>query len=207
MYTGASAMAMMPNFQRSQDTLWTLAADTGGKSLLNSNDLAAGIVQAQQATSSYYILCSYATNQALDGKFRRIRVTLNKWMSAALDFRQGYYAGKQFATFTVADKEGQLEEALMLGDPITELTIAMEIDYFQLNRAEYFVPLIVKIPGRENEARERECGHSFSLSSCGFPRSFNGLYRKTGSKCEFSSLSIQEGNMRQRMEIRIVDPQ
>ena len=34
-------------------------------------------------------------------------------------------------------------------DPITELTIAMEIDYFQLNRAEYFVPIVVKIPGRE----------------------------------------------------------
>ena len=34
----------------------------------------------------------------------------------------------------------------MLGDPITELTIAMEIDYFQLNRAEYFVPVVVKIP-------------------------------------------------------------
>ncbi|MGB9146760.1 MAG: hypothetical protein WCC14_13120 [Acidobacteriaceae bacterium] len=25
----------------------------------------------------------------------------------------------------------------------------MEIDYFQLNRAEYYVPIIVKIPGRE----------------------------------------------------------
>ena len=37
----------------------------------------------------------------------------------------------------------------MLEDPITELTIAMEIDYFQLNRAEYFVPIVVKIPGRE----------------------------------------------------------
>ena len=37
----------------------------------------------------------------------------------------------------------------MLGDPITDLTIAMEIDYFQLNRAEYYVPIIVKIPGRE----------------------------------------------------------
>ena len=37
----------------------------------------------------------------------------------------------------------------MLPDPITELTIAMEIDYFQLNRAEYFVPIVVKIPGRE----------------------------------------------------------
>jgi hypothetical protein len=37
----------------------------------------------------------------------------------------------------------------MLPDPITELTIAMEIGYFQLNRAEYFVPVAVKIPGRE----------------------------------------------------------
>ena len=47
------------------------------------------------------------------------------------------------------DKERQLEDALMLGDPITDLTVAMEIDYFQLNRAEYYVPIIVKIPGRE----------------------------------------------------------
>ena len=37
----------------------------------------------------------------------------------------------------------------MLGDPITELTVSMEINYFQLNRAEYYVPLVVKIPGRE----------------------------------------------------------
>ena len=37
----------------------------------------------------------------------------------------------------------------MLEDPITELTIAMEINYFQMNRAEYFVPIAVKIPGRE----------------------------------------------------------
>jgi hypothetical protein len=37
----------------------------------------------------------------------------------------------------------------MLGDPVTELTIALELGYFQLNRAEYFVPLAVKIPGSE----------------------------------------------------------
>jgi len=37
----------------------------------------------------------------------------------------------------------------MLGDPITELSIALELDYFQLNSAEYFISLVVKIPGRE----------------------------------------------------------
>ena len=83
-------------------------------------------------------------------------------VAAKLDFRQGYFAGKQFGKFTAAEKERQLEDALMLGDPVTELTIAMEIDYFQLNRAEYFVPLIVKIPGSEL-ALAREGGAEHTL--------------------------------------------
>jgi VWFA-related protein len=149
MYTGASALAVTTNFQQSQDTLFSLAADTGGKALLDNNDLAMGIAQAQKSVSSYYILGYYATNTALDGKFRRIKIALNSGVSATLDYRQGYFAGKTFGKFTTAEKERQLEDALMLGDPITELTIAMEVDYFQLNRAEYFVPVIVKIPGRE----------------------------------------------------------
>lgn len=149
MYTGGAAMSAMSNFQRSQDSLWSLAADTGGKAMLDNNDLAAGIVQAQKSIPSYYIIGYYTSNAALDGKFRKIKITLNGTLTASLDYRQGYYAGKQFKNFTTVDKERQLEEALMLGDPVTELTIAMELDYFQLNRAEYFVPLIVKIPGRE----------------------------------------------------------
>jgi hypothetical protein len=149
MYNGASAIDSANNFQRSQDTLFTLAADTGGKALLDYNDLALGIVRAQQAISSYYIIGYYTTKPALDGKFRRIKIAYNADSSAKLDYRQGYYAGKQFSKFTASDKERQLEDALMLGDPITELTIAMEVDYFQLNRAEYYVPVAMKIPGSE----------------------------------------------------------
>ena len=149
MYSGAAALAVTTNFQQSQDTLYALAGDTGGKALLDYNDLTRGIVQAQQTVSSYYILGYYTSNVAQDGKFRRIKISLNGNLSGNLDYRQGYYASKVFSKFTTADKERQLEDALMLDDPITELTIAMEIDYFQLNRAEYFVPIIVKIPGRE----------------------------------------------------------
>ncbi len=149
MYSGAAALADVTDFQQSQDSLYALAADTGGKALFDSNDLAKGIRQAQQAISSYYIIGYYSTNTAQDGKFRRIRISLNTATATSLDYRQGYYAGKQFNKFSAADKERQLEDALLLPDPITELTIAMEIDYFQLNRAEYFVPIVVKIPGRE----------------------------------------------------------
>ena len=161
MYSGTAALAMMSNFQQSQDTLYTLASDTGGKALLDYNDLTRGIQQAEESVSSYYILEYYTTNSAQDGKFRRIHISVASNPDAALDYRQGYYAGKVFAKFNAADKERQLEDALMLSDPITELTIAMEIDYFQLNRAEYFVPIIVKIPGHELAlARKRGAEHT-----------------------------------------------
>ena len=149
MYSGSAAQALTTNFQQSQDTLYSLAGDTGGKALFDNNDLSQGIVQAQRAVSNYYILGYYTTNPTQDGRFRRIKISISPDLNATLDYRQGYYADKQFNKFTTADKERQLEDALMLGDPITELTISIEINYFQLNRAEYFVPIVVKIPGRE----------------------------------------------------------
>jgi VWFA-related protein len=149
MYNGASAQTSNDRFQQSQDTLYSLAADTGGKAFFDNNDLSAGIVRAQRAISDYYLIGYYTTNTAQNGHFRRIKITLPERLNASLDYRQGYYANKEFGKFNGAEKERQLEDALMLGDPITELTVAMEINYFQLNRAEYFVPVTVKIPGRE----------------------------------------------------------
>jgi VWFA-related protein len=149
MYSGAAAQAVAQQFQQSQDTMYSLGADTGGKALFDNNDLTQGIVQAQKAVEDYYIVGYYTTNPAQNGHFRRVRIKVDSTAVAKLDYREGYYANKIFTKFNETDKERQLEDALMLGDPITDLTIAMEIDYFQLNRAEYYVPIIVKIPGHE----------------------------------------------------------
>src|SRR5579862_487141 len=149
-FTGATQSSRRNSVTSSQDTLYTLASDTGGKALVDSNDLAMGIRQAQEDISSYYILGYYSTNAAEDGKFRKIQVKLvNKDLqsSAKLDFRKGYYAGKVFAKFTSGDKERQLEEALTLGDPVSELPLALEVDYFRVAQNRYLVPISLKIPG------------------------------------------------------------
>jgi VWFA-related protein len=156
MFTGRLAEAAAGNLQRSQDTLFALAKDTGGRAMFDYNDLALGIAQAADAMTSYYILGYYSANTAADGRFRRVRVSLTAGRQAQLAYREGYFGDKEFARFNDADKERQLEDALMLENPITEITIAMEVNYFQLNRAEYFVPVAVKIPGSElNLARRR----------------------------------------------------
>jgi hypothetical protein len=152
MYSGSAARSTMSNFQGQQESLYTLAADTGGKALMDENDLSLGIRQAQKDISSYYILGYYSTNQALDGRYRRIKVQMaNKTLSAKLDYRSGYFASKQFRDFNSTDRERQLQEALMLGDPVTDLPIAMEVAHFRMARDRYFVPLAVKIPGSELE--------------------------------------------------------
>ena len=154
-FTGGSQRSQRNQLNNQQETLFTLAADTGGKAMLDSNDLSMGIKQAQESTSSYYLIGYYSTNVALDGKYRRIKVQLKSDLKANLDYRNGYYAGKDFKKFTASDKERQLEEALALGDPVTDLPIAMEIDFFRAGKGQYIVPISVKVPGSYIELARR----------------------------------------------------
>ncbi len=150
LYSGAGQNTLRSNFHNQQETLATLALDTGGKALLDSNDLTEGIRQVQQDFSSYYVLSYVSSNTALDGRYRRIQVKLAPHLSsvkAKLDYRQGYYASTTFEHMTDSDKEAQLAKALQSENPVTDLPIAVEIDYFRLEKAKYFVPVSVKIPG------------------------------------------------------------
>ncbi len=132
----------------SQDTLYTLAAETGGKSFFDSNDIAMGIQRTQEAMGSYYLLGYYSSNNAADGKFRKISVKLNNSkLAAKLEHREGYYADKVWGKLNAQDKEQQLKEALSAGDPATDLPLALQIDYFRVSPTAYLVPVSVKIPG------------------------------------------------------------
>jgi VWFA-related protein len=150
-FSGREQTRQRDRFVDQQETLTTLAGETGGKAFLDSNDLSLGIVQAQRDIRSYYIVGYYSTNAALDGKFRRVKVKMAnpQYASLALDYRAGYYGAKEFSKFSSSDKERQLADALLLGDPFTDLTLALEADYFRLARDRYFIPVAVKIPGAQ----------------------------------------------------------
>ncbi|MCP5111520.1 MAG: VWA domain-containing protein, partial [bacterium] len=157
MYSGKAQRQRRDRFLNQQETLYTLAEDTGGKAFLDSNDLSRGIVEAKEDIASYYILGYYPANVAEDGRYRRIKVRLVSSSRAKLDYRSGYFARKQFKDFDSDDRERQLEEALVLGDPITDLRLALEVNYFRRGRDRYIVPVAEKVPGSEIElARKRD---------------------------------------------------
>jgi VWFA-related protein len=179
MYSGSSQRTAQSNFQGQQESLYTLAADTGGKALLDNNDLSMGIVQAQKGIASYYILGYYSTNSALDGHYRRIKVQVGKNVTAKLDYRSGYFASKDFRKFDSSDRERQLAEALMLGDPVTDLALAIEINYFRQARDRYFVPVSVKIPGSDIELARKSGAESTRLDFIGQIKDAKGVLQGT----------------------------
>ncbi len=147
-FNGSSYNSQRSTINDSQETLTTLAADTGGKAFMDSNDLALGIQLAQQALTSYYILGYYTSNTKEDGKYRKITVKLIGGIAAAkIEARPGYYADKDWHRMNGEDKEQQLKEALSAGDPVTDLPLAMQVDFFRISPTSYFVPVSVRVPG------------------------------------------------------------
>ena len=150
LYNGAGQRSVKENFNNQQETLATLALDTGGKALLDSNDLTEGMRQVQKDFGSYYVLTYVSLNNAQDGRYRRIQVKLAPRLAdlkAKLDYRQGYYGPTTFGHMRDSDKEAQLSQALLSDNPVTDLPLAVEVDYFRLDKAKYFVPISAKIAG------------------------------------------------------------
>jgi VWFA-related protein len=70
----------------------SLAADSGGFTVRNSNDLAAGLKRIADETRAYYLVGYNPTNTARDGAFRKIEVKVVGRRRLVVRARKGYYA-------------------------------------------------------------------------------------------------------------------
>ena len=70
----------------------SLAADSGGFTVRNSNDLAAGLKRIADETRVYYLIGYNPTNAARDGAFRKIEVKVRGRRGLEVRARKGYYA-------------------------------------------------------------------------------------------------------------------
>ncbi len=155
MFSGRQQNTERDRFTGSQDTLVTVAEETGGKASIDNNDLGEGITLAKRDLRSYYVLGYYSSDDRRDGKYRKVDVKLNPKIAASLDYRSGYYAQAEFKAMGSEGREKQLQDAMLLGDPVTDLPLAVEIDWFRQGGNNWFVPVAVKIPGTEIPLRKK----------------------------------------------------
>ncbi len=147
-YSGQSTINALNSNFTTQETLVTLASDTGGRAFLDSNDFSKIFKGVQQDTSTYYLLGYHSTNSARDGRYRRIVVKSNV-PGVKIDYRRGYYAPADYQHSTKDDKERQLEEELASEMPATDLPLYLGVAYFRLEGNKFFVPMSLVVPGSQ----------------------------------------------------------
>lgn len=144
-YSGAAVQNDLDSNFASQETLFTIANDTGGKAFLDTNDFSKAYSKVQADSETYYVLGYRSANPNRDGRFRRIQVKLNR-NDVKLEYRMGYYGPRDFQHFTKVDREQQLQEELMSELPNTDLPVYLSTGYFRSTENKFYVPVSIIVP-------------------------------------------------------------
>jgi VWFA-related protein len=147
-YSGAAATAQLTANFGSQETLSTLATDTGGKFFSDSNDFGPAFQQVQHDTEAYYILGFHSSNAARDGSYRHLTVKVNR-NDVKLEFRPGYYAPADFKHQKTEDREFALTEQMRSNVPATDVAVYLQALYFKQGDNNSFIPMSLVVPGSQ----------------------------------------------------------
>jgi VWFA-related protein len=147
-YTGASVLNDLNGNDASQETLYTLAADTGGKAFMDTNDLSGVFSVVQKDTSAYYVLGYTSSNHLRDGRYRRLKVQVNR-PDVKLEYRAGYYADRDYQHMRSTDREAQLEDELAAELPETDVAVYAGAAYFRQDDTHYYLGVSLLIPGSQ----------------------------------------------------------
>jgi len=105
--------------------LQDLAAETGGKAYTNQNEIKAGIALAVSDENASYSIGYYPENKKWDGKFRAIKVKLDRG-DTEIRYRKGY-----FALDPTLDKDWKPEQeaasALQMTGPATQVSFMAQV--------------------------------------------------------------------------------
>src|SRR5207302_4941294 len=147
-YSGASVLNDLSGNTASQETLATLSSDTGGKAFFDSNDFGSVFSQVQKDSSAYYVLGFTCNNPLKDGRFRRLKVHVNR-PDLKLDFRSGYYTGRDFEHLNRTDREQQLEDELGAQLPRVDVPLYAGTAFFRKDDSHYYLAVSLVVPGSQ----------------------------------------------------------
>jgi VWFA-related protein len=86
---GVGISSLMSELRLSQDSLRTLAGETGGFAAVNSNELTTAFERIVRDNSGYYVLAYYPPSDKRDGKFHKIEVRVTR-PGLTVRARRGY---------------------------------------------------------------------------------------------------------------------
>ncbi|MDR3744820.1 MAG: VWA domain-containing protein [Acidobacteriaceae bacterium] len=198
-YSGAAMQSQLDSNFSSQETLGTLASDTGGKLFVDSNDFGPAFTQVQRDSEAYYILGYHSTNAKHDGTFRHLTVKLLNHPDATLEYRPGYYAPADFQHAKTEDRELALTEQMRSQIPATDVSVYLQALYFRLADGKFYIPVSLVIPGSQINAVTVKDKDKATIDILGEVKNSAGIavgqVRQTVNLAVDANLQVQKKNV------------
>jgi VWFA-related protein len=135
-------------------TTWSLAADSGGFSISNTNDIDAELDKLDQQLSNYYILGFQSNNAKHDGAFRNVRVK-TELKGVTLKYRPSYQDRRPVDALASSRQEQRLLTALATPGAATQLPVAFRPMYFYIPPRGARVLVAARIRMEKTEFRKK----------------------------------------------------
>ncbi|MBZ5554730.1 MAG: VWA domain-containing protein [Acidobacteriia bacterium] len=128
-----------------KDVLLSMATETGGFYIRNSNDFNRGLQEIKSEMRNFYSLGYESNNQVHDGKFRAIKVEMVK-KGFNIKYRKGYFDKKSQDALAGTPAEKPLNKAIEESSPLTALPVQLVSDYFYEGPSQARAPVSVRLP-------------------------------------------------------------
>ncbi len=162
--TGRLLRANMGELSASQDGMFALANDTGGRAIFNTNDFKPGLTGALKETSVYYLLAWKPERQGPsdENRFRKIEVTIPNRSDLVVRVKRGYFdvepeptankskkdnkeIEKKEAAISPVDK--QLQEAINSAYPVRSLPVSLTLTFLHTPDKGARLSASMEVPG------------------------------------------------------------
>ena len=142
--SGVLSRSSSGELNATQDGLHALAKDTGGKTVLNTNSLDAGLSRALKETTTYYLLAwKPEPDSRQTSKFRRIEVKVVGRPQLTVQVRRGFFDREPEPTATAKEKgdkpknqnekaktpEAELRKVILAPYPRRDIPVSLNVSY------------------------------------------------------------------------------
>jgi VWFA-related protein len=161
--------AMMAAMERNEDLLrmdphaglGTLADETGGFFIANTNNLRAGFERIESDMRNYYLLTYVPSNDNFDGKFREIEVKVRK-SGVNVHGRKGYYAVREVPGIPVRSYETQALARLEKLPVPNQFPVWAQALSFPEHTRPNLMSIVVQLPTSGIEFKKAEDGVNYT---------------------------------------------
>lgn len=142
--SGLNSQSLARERRDAQGTLRTLASETGGYAIVNTNFVVDGFARILQDNSTYYLLGFYSTAPR-DGKFHKLTVRAKR-PGLQVKARAGYHAEKAGAAAPTPSGAADMGRMLRAAIPVAGLPMRVSMPSFKSTKEQAVVLMAVDVP-------------------------------------------------------------